>query len=407
MTPYWTSHDGRHVLYHGDCLAVMPHLPAHYFHAVLSDPPYGLNFMGKAWDHGVPGVPFWLAALRVAKPGAYLLAFGGTRTYHRLACAIEDAGWEYRDMLGWLYGSGFPKSLDASKAINKAAGAEREVVGHDPARFRRDSDTNNTYAAHCGQSGNITAPATPAARQWDGWGTALKPAIEPIALARAPMPGTVAANLLEHGTGALNINGCRIGAGARFNGAARAGKETFNCSPKSGIAYTGQEVQGRWPANIMHDGSPEVLAVFPDDNARFFYCGKATQEDRDEGLQGELTSAAEMVNRIAGSAGMNSPRAGAGRTAGRHNNHPTVKPTDLMRYLARLILPPGGICLDPFCGSGSTGKAVIREGGRFVGIEKYESSCEIAARRMEAELAQPMLIPPAAPEHDQPPLFAP
>ena len=174
-------------LLQGDCLAVMAGMAENSVDTIITDPPYGLSFMGKEWDHGVPGVPFWEAALRVAKPGAMMLAFGGTRTHHRLMCAIEDAGWEIRDCVMWLYGSGFPKSHDISKAIDKTAGATREVVGNDPTRYRRDNDGNNTYAAHCGQTGDITAPATPDAATWDGWGTALKPSFEIIVLAMAPL----------------------------------------------------------------------------------------------------------------------------------------------------------------------------------------------------------------------------
>jgi DNA modification methylase len=401
MTPYWTSADGRHTLYHGDCLAVMPTLGK--VDAVVTDPPYGLSFMGKDWDHGVPGEHFWREALRVAKPGAHLLAFGGTRTYHRLAVAIEDAGWEIRDCLGWLYGSGFPKSMDAGKALDKAAGAEREVVATET-RYDKRGGRQHAGAQQQPVDWNITAPATDAARQWDGWGTALKPAWEPVILARAPLPGTVAANLLAYGVGALNIGACRVGtdgggtqcnnrdASGKCRGHKNAGQST------SGETFHGPDTApgGRWPANIMHDGSAEVLAVFPDDAARFFYTAKASQEDRDEGLNGERQVAGGMAGRADGS---------MGSVTMRRNFHPTVKPTDLMRYLARLILPPGGLCLDPFCGSGSTGKAVIREGGRFVGIELDERYCEIAARRMEAELAQPMLIPPAETAAPEPTLF--
>ena len=200
----------------GDCREVLPTFGAESFDACVTDPPYGLEFMGKDWDHGIPGVPFWEAVKRVLKPGAHLLAFGGTRTHHRLMCAIEDAGFEIRDTVCWLYGTGFPKSLDVSKAIDKAAGAEREVVGTklgQPGYSLAPDKGRGTYSPDGRDSEvecAVTSPATDAARQWDGWGTALKPAWEPIVLARKPLTGTVAANVQEHGTGALNIDGCRI-----------------------------------------------------------------------------------------------------------------------------------------------------------------------------------------------------
>jgi len=383
--PTWASADDRFRLYHGDCLEVMPSLADSSVDAIVTDPPYGLSFMGKNWDHGVPGVEFWREALRVAKPGAHLAAFGGTRTYHRLACAIEDAGWEIRDGVCWLYGSGFPKSLDIGKAIDKAAGA----LGTQAQGFNTAGGKENYTAqdkSFRSAYGYQYVPATPSAATWDGWGTALKPAWEPITLARKPFPGTVAANVLAHGTGGLNIDGCRVGhnelpktairTAPRYSGRTmangqRGGKQT-------GIA--GADPLGRWPANVVHDGSAEVLAGFPENAAhkgegvsknpwlgggrwsdantyadsgsaaRFFYCAKADKRDRDEG-----------------------------------NNHPTVKPTDLMAWLARLVTPPNGVILDLFAGSGSTGKAAAREGFRFIGIEKEAEYLEIAARRIRAE----------------------
>jgi hypothetical protein len=198
----------------GDCRKAMCEMQPESVDAIVTDPPYGLSFMGKGWDHGVPGVEFWTEAMRVAKPGAHLLAFGGTRTYHRLACAIEDAGWEIRDCVMWVYGSGFPKSHDVSKAIDKAAGAEREVVGQ-YASFRPNEHADTKYNGNLHTSGNITAPATNAARQWSGWGTALKPAWEPIIVARKPLVGTVAANVMQHGVGGINVDGCQGGDGRR------------------------------------------------------------------------------------------------------------------------------------------------------------------------------------------------
>jgi site-specific DNA-methyltransferase (adenine-specific) len=381
--------------------------------------------MGKGWDRGVPGVEFWQEALRVAKPGAHLLAFGGTRTFHRLTVAIEDAGWEIRDCMMWLYGSGFPKSHDVSKAIDRAAGATREVVGIDP-RYVGMSEAAKramgrvAFDASQGFSGDpslITAPATPEASAWQGWGTALKPAWEPVIVARKPLSGTVADNVLRYGTGALNIDGCRVGADlvttshTKWNGT--AGWQG-NASTGTTSTHT-----GRWPANVMHDGSDEVVAGFPDSHssggtaggangsvyangkgiphpsffnyadsgsaARFFYCAKASRTDRDEGCDHlPARSGADAVERDEGTAGLQSPRAGAGRTADTVRNfHPTVKPTDLMRYLCRLVTPPAGLVLDPFCGSGSTGKAALLEGLRFVGVDLDPAHVAIAEARCQ------------------------
>jgi site-specific DNA-methyltransferase (adenine-specific) len=323
--------------------------------AVVSDPPYGLSFMGKRWDYDVPSVEIWQQVLRVLKPGGHLLAFAGTRTQHRMAVRIEDAGFEIRDMIAWVYGSGFPKSLDVSKAIDKAAGAEREVVG----RKKKDGGASNGrksssvgYVCESNEY-DITAPATEAARQWAGWGTALKPALEPITVARKPLVGTVAANVLEHGTGAINVDGCRVGTETWTRKGSDVstpyGSETtWNTSKTPDIDRT---ATGRWPANLIHDGSDEVVELFPDDGdasaARFFYCAKASKRDR-----------------------------------GETNRHPTVKPTALMRYLCKLITPPGGLVLDPFTGSGSTGRGAVLEGFRFVGMELDAEHVAEAKRRI-------------------------
>lgn len=408
----------------GDCLNQMRILDKASIDSIVTDPPYGLSFMGKGWDHGVPGVEFWAEALRVAKPGAHLLAFGGTRTYHRLACAIEDAGWEIRDCVMWVYGSGFPKSHDVSKAIDKAAGAEREVVWHDPSRYRRDNDSNNAYAAHCGQAGNITAPATPEAQQWSGWGTALKPAWEPIIVARKPLVGTVAENVLAHGTGGINVDGCRVATDELKGKVYNNNNTGWKCTSAPSTVH-GNDT-GRWPANLIHDGSDEVVGLFPvtgaaktgmrqpngkhgtasfgdyagmprrvsghDDNggsaARFFYCAKASKADRDEGCEGLPQTIKQSVahgdKRHGTLPYTNEPREMKPRPRGNH--HPTVKPTALMRYLCRLVTPPGGTVLDPFCGSGSTGKAAILEGFRFIGIEREAEYVEIAKARVASAI---------------------
>lgn len=374
----------------GDCLEVMPTLEADSVDAIVTDPPYGLSFMGKDWDHGVPGAAFWAEALRVAKPGAHLLAFGGTRTYHRLAVAVEDAGWEIRDCIAWIYGSGFPKSLDVSKAIDKAAGAEREVVGTkhvtrilDPETLKKDNYTVGVSAA--GGEIPITAPATDAAKRWAGWGTALKPAHEPIIMARKPFRGTVAENVQAHGTGAINVDGCRVGAEAVTINTWDDGAKSFGGG--AGHDYTSRTVTGRFPANLIHDGSDEATAVFPTSNgggrARILKRGR--RRGGGLGLNSKRPGEAPLRDAGSGSAARFFYCAKASKAdRGAANDHPTVKPSDLMRYLCRLVTPPGGLILDPFCGSGSTGKAARLDGFRFVGIERDPHYAEIARLRVEA-----------------------
>ena len=304
----------------GDCLEVMRGMAENSVDAIVTDPPYGLSFMGRKWDYDVPSTDIWAQCLRALKPGGHLLAFAGTRTQHRMAARIEDAGFEIRDMIAWVYGSGFPKS-------------------------------------HNGEWG----------------GTALKPALEPITMARKPLAGTVEANWREHGTGPLNIDECRVGVGDdRSTGGAPIKNPSGSASIGGGWKNDRERATGgRWPANLIHDGSDEVIAAFPDaksqqgdlrqqdhevpqgmhlvSTARFFYCAKASKKDR-----------------------------------GADNSHPTVKPTDLMRYLCRLVTPPGGLVLDPFAGSGSTGKAAIAEGFQFTGIELDPTYAAIAEARIKA-----------------------
>jgi len=372
----------KHEVVHGDCVEVMRSMDAESVDAIVTDPPYGLGFMGKKWDALPPGREVFEECLRVLKPGGHLLALGGSRTYHRLAVAVEDAGFEIRDQIMWVYGSGFPKSLNVLKAIDKSAGAEREVVAIEP-NFgaSKAEDGKQAYGDYAGEW-KVTAPATPAARQWQGWGTALKPAHEPIVMARKPLSGTVAQNVLAHGTGGINVDGCRVGS---EGGTRKAGKQKFGWDGSD----TGQPVNvepidaGRWPANLIHDGSQEATQNMGD-AARYFYCAKASKRDRNEGLEEmPLLTGGQATNRADGSAGVNNPRAGAGRTGGNRNTHPTVKPTDLMRYLVRLVTPPGGTVLDPFAGSGSTGKAAALEGFAFIGIEKEEEYVELARARIK------------------------
>jgi hypothetical protein len=254
-------------LYQGDCLEIMPTLEANSVDAIVTDPPYGLSFMGRDWDHGVPGVAFWEEAFRVAKPGAMLLAFGGTRTYHRLTVAIEDAGWQIRDCLMWLYGSGFPKSHDVGKAIDKAAGAEREVIGiredfaarasknnFDQFSAINPSEKGINSRAFSEKMGQVTAPATDAAKQWDGWGTALKPAWEPIIMARKPLIGTVADNVLAWGTGGVNVDACRIATNDDLSGGTYGGVFSATRDENGNLCKAiGSGDKGRWPANLLLD----------------------------------------------------------------------------------------------------------------------------------------------------------
>jgi site-specific DNA-methyltransferase (adenine-specific) len=427
----------------GDNVETLRTLPDACVDSCVTDPPYGLEFMGKAWDRGVPGVELWREVLRVLKPGGHLLAFAGTRTQHRMATAIEDAGFEIRDMIAWCYGSGFPKSLDVSKAIDAQDAAQeqqarryqftawvrstgvtskqideatetnmgghyttaasqpaimtrehleacrhllgevpewverecdirsiesqtlknREVVGQ-PYRVPNAKTVNPHFIRVAEQRAegpkeivySATAPATEAAKQWQGWGTALKPALEPITVARKPLCGTVAENVLQHGTGGLNVDGCRVrteedltrlqSKTALFAQEQRPWKDRINLQNRQTVGST----TGRWPANLIHDGSDEVVGLFPEDGdasaARFFYCAKAGPDER------------------------------------RDSKHPTIKPVALMRYLVRLVTPPGGLVLDPFGGSGTTAEAARLEHCRFLLMELSAEYCADAAERL-------------------------
>ena len=373
-------------LIHGDCLERLTELPDDSVHSIVTDPPYGLSFMGKKWDYDVPSMKVWEQCLRVLKPGGHLLAFAGTRTQHRMAVNIEDAGFEIRDMIAWVYGSGFPKSLDVSKAIDKAAGAEREVVGANPNHRAISGVTyNGVYDGKNTGAKNITAPATPAAKQWDGWGSALKPAHEPVVLARKPLgEKTLAANVLKHGTGGLNIDGCRVESDESTARPSGVNSTCYGEDNRKGMVRGGSGL-GRFPANVMHDGSDEVVELFPGAGeksaARFFYCAKASKADRDEGLEAFAEQERAFFQTGNGTSGKPSS---IGHYVTQRNIHPTVKPTDLMAYLIRLITPPGGVVLDPFAGSGSTGKAAIREGFKFIGIEREAEYIAITRARIEA-----------------------
>ncbi len=382
-----------------DCLEGMKLLDDNSIDSIVTDPPYELGFMGKKWDStGIAyNIDIWRECLRVLKPGGHLLAFGGTRTYHRMTCAIEDAGFEIRDCIQWLYGSGFPKSHDISKAIDKKLGAERKFICENP-NARPNSQPKYSLD---GQNKNfqisvqpITAPATPEAQQWDGWGTALKPANEPIVLARKPISEkTIAENVLKWGTGGINIDDCRIELQEEGEDKRLGGKGTWKTEKMAKNVYKGgysgegvtSSKLGRFPANVILDEkagklldeqsgnlksggtrpnginkserswkntSKEIIAnnyIPPSEGgaSRFFYCAKASKKERGEG-----------------------------------NNHPTVKPVSLIKYLVTLVTPPDGVCLDPFMGSGTTGVACINTNRNFIGIELDDKYFEIAKKRI-------------------------
>jgi site-specific DNA-methyltransferase (adenine-specific) len=439
----------------GNSLDLLPTLADNSIDAIVTDPPYGLGnpdpdyiikaiqqwasgdrshipegkgFMGKSWDSFVPPPAIWDECLRVLKPGGHLLAFAGTRTYDLMGISIRMAGFEIRDSIGWVYGSGFPKSLDVSKAIDKAAGAERKS-NYQP------NNQNNVFGS--GMGGGKTTysepPSTPEAKQWQGWGTALKPAVEPIVVARKPLIGTVAENVLTHGTGGLNIDASRIGSDItkdpnyRPNAKNHTGHGSSfsiggeNTRDKKDLPDAGfHNSQGRWPANLILDeytaelldeqsgitkssigakqtpnlglhsfgkGSGTENIVGHNDSggaSRFFYVAKASKRDRNEGLEDlPAKNNSDWPQSLDG----NDSRGAEPR----QNFHPTVKPTELMRYLVRLITPPGGTVLDPFTGSGSTGKAAILEGFDFIGIELTEDYWPIIEGRLkhaEAKVAE-------------------
>lgn len=505
-------------LYVGDCRAIMASLEPESFDSIVTDPPYGLEFMGKDWDNfktersenyakggafsdangkpdqrehneggtwfgsrpatapsytnrpakrcavcgrqswsGSPCVcesPRWIVdnsplrafqawceawaaeAYRVLKPGGYLLAFGGTRTFHRLTCGLEDAGFEIRDCLMWLYGSGFPKSLDVSKAIDKAAGAARVITGTrarngGPAGMTSDKGWNSGPMSHDDSTVTITSPATDAARKWDGWGTALKPAWEPIIVARKPLIGTVAANVQAHGTGALNIAATRIEfkndadkdfvQGATWNATPNQTYGQFHTDPVQLSGKDSTPDTGRWPANLILDetaaamldeqsgeramsgrygesgngqstglfgmGSTRQQTYFDTGGAsRFFYTAKASRAEREIGMYGEPKRIPDnAVDRASQRQGIEGASGRGSLTKPMANHHPTVKPIDLMQWLCRLVTQPGGRILDPFCGSGSTGIAAAREGFSFVGIDQSPEYVEISRRRIQGD----------------------
>jgi len=399
----------------GDCLDRLKELESNSVDSIVTDPPYGLAFMGKKWDYDVPSQEVWEECMRVLKPGGHLLAFAGSRTYHRMAVRIEDAGFEIRDQIMWVYGSGFPKSHNIGKAVDEKLGNEREFIPNPKA--------NQQTAAKNGIYGDYEAVThiTKGNSEWEGWGTALKPAHEPIVMARKPLIGTVVDNVLKWGTGGINIDESRIGTDAKKT----QGGEKFK---GNGIynKYNNCEESihhGRFPANIIFDEEAGKLLDEQSGNrptgvilnktkgwgkngiygsadtaidqvsygdsggaSRFFYCPKTSKGDRNEGLD-EFEEKQQDLSRKEGNPGGDNPRnRGVNK---RKNHHPTVKPTDLMLYLIRLVTPKGGTTLDPFMGSGSTGKGAIRGGFNFIGIEREEEYFDIAEARINHEQSKP------------------
>ncbi len=439
-------------VYVGDNMEVLKTFPDNSVDSVVTDPPYGISFMGKKWDYDVPSVETWKEVFRVLKPGGHMLVACGTRTQHRMAVNIEDAGFEIRDIVAWVYGSGFPKSHDISKAIDKMMGAEREVVGSYRGAVQNNDSVGGGFNAskgadeHGRTTVNITVPATDQAKQWQGWGTALKPSMELWTLARKPLDGTVAQNVLKHGVGGINIDGCRVGdeiigggtmpdlrdVGKKSKEAIGIDKLSFG-QVKNAKRKEYKTHQGRFPANVIHDGSDEVVSLFPETQsglmtpnhtrttdgspngiygkfdvnhplsetygdsgsaARFFYVAKASQEERNFGLYdfeevelrgggGRAKQGYDLENEEEKRLHLVSGKFGAVK-AKKKNIHPTVKPIDLMRYLVRLVTPPNGICLDPYLGSGTTAIACEMEKFRWIGIELMPEYAEIAKARISA-----------------------
>lgn len=388
-----TSSDYPLIL-HGDCVEQMRLLADCSIDAIVTDPPYGLEFMGKEWDGFGTNAAFgawcetWLVeCLRVLKPGGYLLAFGGTRTWHRLACAAEDVGFELRDSLAWLYGSGFPKSLNVGKAIDKAAGATREVVGT-VNRGEVSGRRGGIMGAIVPRVDKITTPATPEAAQWEGFGTALKPAFEPIVMGRKPFRGTVAANVLEHGTGALNVDACRIGTEIRVNPPGTAGRRVAMGDGWVGVPAT--QAAGRFPANVILD---EYTAAIVDEQSGQVSgvvgsVGLGNSASFRPGEVGKTGSVKDTTNAVKDTGGASrffytakanqDERPTADGTA-----HPTVKPIAVMQWMVRLVTPPGGVVLDPFAGSGTTAEAAIKETVRCVAIERDATYLPLIRARID------------------------
>jgi len=377
----------------GNCLDVMKTFPDGCIDSIITDPPYGLKFMGKKWDCDVPKVEVWQECLRVLKPGGYLLSFAGTRTQHRMACNIEDAGFEIRDMIAWVYGSGFPKSLNVGKAVDKLQGNKREMVGNEIKAKPTFHSQNVGGGIRAIDNIKIPKGNSP----YEGYGTALKPALEPITVARKPLSEkTVAANVLKHGTGGINIDGCRVKTDEDQRRPSRGGDNGLCSSTTFKIHERHVEDQikqsGRFPANFCHDGSDEVLEGFPET----INSGKRVEKKRVRSKGWCNSSPGEGVEAIdnfgdSGSAARFFYCAKASKSErGKFNNHPTVKPIALMKYLQRLVTPKGGLTLDPYCGSGTSFKAAIEEGFEYIGIDEDKDSVDIGNKRILS--AEPQLF---------------
>lgn len=379
----------------GDSYEILKTLPDNSIDSIVTDPPYGLSkqpdlnevlthwlndekyetnakgFMGKSWDSFVPSPILWKESFRVLKPGGHILAFAGTRTQHLMSMSLGLAGFEIRDVIFWAYGSGFPKSQNISKAIDKKQGNVRKILGRNKNSRENCSKDNTLYeSGTVGKTDNITKSTSKDGIKWEGWGTALKPAVEPITLARKPLSEkTVAKNVLKHGTGGLNIDECRIPYDMTIKDPAynplyrQQNKEYKQVEGgklnKGEIKFTsgknGVNEQGRFPSNLIIEENELNLSIL-EEKSKYFYSPKCSKTDRNEGL--------EDIK----------------------NNHPTVKPTELMAYLCRLITPKGGTILDPFNGSGSTGKAAMREGFNYIGIDLDKEYIDISKARIEFEL---------------------
>ena len=423
-------------LHNGDCLNVLKMMIEDevFVDSIVTDPPYELGFMGRSWDS--TGIAFqketWELCFKVLKPGGHLLAFSGSRTYHRMAVAIEDAGFEIRDQVMWLYGSGFPKSMNVGKALDKKLGNERIKTGekktHSNKGIKQSEQRTAIGAGAFGQE--VEEDVTVGTTEWEGWGTALKPAHEPLVLARKPLSEkSVVDNVLNHRTGAINIDGCRVeGNDAKypdtnpdFRDQGRQSKENMGIDKLSfgqtenvkrkkvvrksrdengvwtndnsgmkaeGSEYADADPRGRFPSNVMHDGSDSIKKLF-EDKSRYFYCAKTSKAERNQGLDNfpikNKKGGGGTSNNVWYEDDVNSASGKFGsEKAPSKNVHPTVKPIKLMKYLCRLITPKGGTVLDPFMGSGSTGMAAKEENFDFVGIEKEEEYFNIASARIES-----------------------
>jgi len=413
-------------LHNGDCLNVLKMMIEDevFVDSIVTDPPYELGFMGRSWDS--TGIAFqkktWELCFKVLKPGGHLLAFSGSRTYHRMAVAIEDAGFEIRDQVMWLYGSGFPKSMNVGKALDKKLGNERESFG---TKLKKAGDMRGGNYVKGGDYKSIEIEITKGNTEWEGWGTALKPAHEPLVLARKPLSeNSVVDNVLKHRTGGINIDECRVeGNDAKypdtnpdFRDQGRQSKENMGIDKLSfgqtknvkrkkvvrksrdengvwtndnsgmkaeGSEYADADPRGRFPSNVMHDGSGSIKELF-EDKSKYFYCAKTSKAERNQGLDNFIKK-----NKVFNGQSPNASKDMKGveqkfTTKPSANIHPTVKPIKLMKYLCRLITPKGGTILDPFMGSGSTGMAAKEENFDFVGIEKEEEYFNIATARIES-----------------------